>query len=688
MAITIDYITRIISIEKVDLTLIQTTPFEILELDINAFRLTLKDIEDDIGGMPFVDTHSHNTTVTVGGVTLARVFEIINGYTVTFEDGSYAVNLIGANSNIGDVINLNSVQVRSSNSAGLANASAAEYASFNGGVWIDTNSTRVTTTYPSGTQEFPVNNLADAIVIAEASGFTVINFASNFTFGATDNITGYKLIGRGLQITTLTFTSGCVLSLCQAEHVECVGTVDGIIGFDHCYINTLGSSGIAPSSQAVIMTHCLIAGTITVPSNYSGTMKILDSWSDVPGNLTPTLDLGDSSAPVLIRNYSGGIQLDNVTQVVNISIDLNSGQVILDSTCTDGHISIRGVGKLTNNATGTHVDSAGLVQAQTVDDTRHAVASLRPHHTAFGRTIYWDPADGDDTHNGTTPALATATFSAAHTLATSGAHDTIIALSTSTGQTVADEIITISKSYTFLRGPGRDFLIKPTDDTQDTITINAVGVEVSGMIIETAATGVNNAITVATGADFFFIHNIWSHTVTGDFVHIDGTVAYGRIDGCFVSHTANYGIHINGNTRHTRITNTEIDNPGNDGIVIEGTTARNNTIGPGVSIYDGDAYAIRITSPATRNIIKNGNSFYDNTSGNIIDNGIDTELDSVWNVLTADHTTAGTTGKALSDAGASGNPWATPVSGNTTAGSFGELVGTKALTVAKFLGLK
>jgi hypothetical protein len=52
-------------------------------------------------------------------VVLAMVIEIINGYTVTFEDGQYAVNLVGANSNVGDKVNLNDVSVRSANSAGL-----------------------------------------------------------------------------------------------------------------------------------------------------------------------------------------------------------------------------------------------------------------------------------------------------------------------------------------------------------------------------------------------------------------------------------------------------------------------------------------------------------------------------------------------------------------------------------------
>jgi len=122
MAISINWPTKVINVPKADMTLVQSTPIEIRELNINTFRLTLKNLEDDEAGMPFPRTHNHNTIVTVGGVTLARVVEIINGYTVTFGNGTYAVNLVGANSNIGDVLNLNTVSVRAANSAGLIQA--------------------------------------------------------------------------------------------------------------------------------------------------------------------------------------------------------------------------------------------------------------------------------------------------------------------------------------------------------------------------------------------------------------------------------------------------------------------------------------------------------------------------------------------------------------------------------------
>ena len=133
MAVSIDWGTRVIFVPRADMLLRQTVPSEIRELDVNTFRLELKDLEDDVEGTPYPDTHRHNTAVSLGGVSLARVVEIINDYTITFEDGQYAVNLVGANSNIADATNVNQVSVRSSNSAGLI-----EVATGGGGGWDGT----------------------------------------------------------------------------------------------------------------------------------------------------------------------------------------------------------------------------------------------------------------------------------------------------------------------------------------------------------------------------------------------------------------------------------------------------------------------------------------------------------------------------------------------------------------------
>ena len=116
MAISINWGSKVIFVPQADLTPLGGTDYA---LDLDTFRQALNDLQDNEQGITYDTTHIHTAPTTLGGVTFARVVEIINGYTVTFEDGQYAVNLIGGNSNVGDVINLNQVSVRSNNSAGL-----------------------------------------------------------------------------------------------------------------------------------------------------------------------------------------------------------------------------------------------------------------------------------------------------------------------------------------------------------------------------------------------------------------------------------------------------------------------------------------------------------------------------------------------------------------------------------------
>jgi hypothetical protein len=136
MAISVNWATKVITIPQADLTFISGTLYE---LDTDTFRLALKDLEDDVEGMPFLDTHRHNTAVTVAGTTFARVIEIINGYSVEFEDGQYTVRLVGSNNNLFDVENgilvQNQVQVIATNSAGLIVGAGADPTDIADAVW-------------------------------------------------------------------------------------------------------------------------------------------------------------------------------------------------------------------------------------------------------------------------------------------------------------------------------------------------------------------------------------------------------------------------------------------------------------------------------------------------------------------------------------------------------------------------
>jgi hypothetical protein len=120
MAISINWLTKVISIPKADLTLVSGTFYT---FDTDQFRLDLRAIEKTVEGIDNLITHKHNTESIIAGTTYARGLRIINGYTLTFEDGAHSVQLEGSNNNFwdigGGILNQNQVQVIPTNTAGL-----------------------------------------------------------------------------------------------------------------------------------------------------------------------------------------------------------------------------------------------------------------------------------------------------------------------------------------------------------------------------------------------------------------------------------------------------------------------------------------------------------------------------------------------------------------------------------------
>lgn len=122
MSYSVNWATKVITIPKADTQLVSTSP-DVRSLDVTVLWQNLRDIEDDVDGISYVAIVKNTTPVTLAGVTLARQVEVINGYRLMFEDGQYAVNIVGGNSNIGDVVVKNQVSVNTANSAGFIQVS-------------------------------------------------------------------------------------------------------------------------------------------------------------------------------------------------------------------------------------------------------------------------------------------------------------------------------------------------------------------------------------------------------------------------------------------------------------------------------------------------------------------------------------------------------------------------------------
>ena len=362
MAISVDWAgTKVIYIPKSFLTLVQATPTEIYELPLNAFRLALLGLQDDTDGRPWQKTYRHNTEVALGGLTYARTFEVLDPYTVTFEDGQYAVNLTGANSNVGDRVNVNQVSVRSQNSAGLISSPAIEYASFDGGVTIDVDNGVSGTVYPKGTKETPVNNLDDAVLIAEYRGFDTLFLSKSMSLGAGIDISDFTIIGKSATNTHITIDPSAVCSKINIEKCNVSGTLDGGTTIHECSVGDLTYvNGHIHNSG--------LYGTVFLDGNEGAVfVNCYTPDQDSP----PIIDMGSSGQDLSMPNYSGIVTIRNLSSASEeIGIGLDAGMVILEDTITAGTVLISGIGLLQDYSTGiTDVNSDGLISIETITKT-------------------------------------------------------------------------------------------------------------------------------------------------------------------------------------------------------------------------------------------------------------------------------------------------------------------------------
>jgi len=335
--VSINWGTYVISVPKSGLTLIQLYPLEIREMDINWFRLQLKDLEDSDEGMACPDTHRHNTEVTLAGLTFARVVEILDPYTITFEDGQYAVNLVGANSNIADKVNVNQVSVRSQNSAGLISTPLIEYSSFEGGIWLDQINGSEGTLFPIGTKLKPVKLLSDAKIIADYRGFNVIYIIDDAVLDTTIDFSEFIFQGQTYINNGITVNSGVNVLNAVFRNLTVTGTLDGGNELVNCRIENLEYvNGTINSSD--------LLGMIELKGNSDAV--IINSISPDPYN-PPIIDMGGSGQNLIITNFSGQLSITNLTGNSFVGIGLTAGQVMLDSTTvTAGIIRISGIGEL------------------------------------------------------------------------------------------------------------------------------------------------------------------------------------------------------------------------------------------------------------------------------------------------------------------------------------------------------
>jgi hypothetical protein len=248
------------------------------------------------------------------------------------------------------------VIVTASSSATTQNQASLEFSTFGGGVWVDVTSPYqlngvdpLSTLF--GNQQYPINNVADAVTIDSARGLGKNLFIlGSITLDTGDNLDQFFIKGQNAVRTQITVNAGASMVGVEIQEARVTGNLDGGCILRFCSIANLNYV------NGYIYTCVIEPGTLTL----GGTTPalIMDCKSGQPGLGTPIVEwLAGQNTPLAIRGYDGGVLLRNKTGDADVSIDLAAGQVKIEDTCVNGLIVVRGDGKAIDADTNEHMSS-------------------------------------------------------------------------------------------------------------------------------------------------------------------------------------------------------------------------------------------------------------------------------------------------------------------------------------------
>jgi hypothetical protein len=395
----------------------------------------------------------------------------------------------------------------SASSATNQNSLDTEYASFDGGVTIDTVNGTAGTAFPAGTPRQPCLTMADAHAISQTRGFQLFHVVNDLTLSAIDYSDGHTFQGTSSQDNvTLTIQAGANVNNCVFKNMTISGTLDNGNRLVGCLLNSI-------TSFDGFMENCGFNATITLGGSSQTTM--IDCYSNVAGSSTPFISIGTGSA-LAMRGYEGGIELTNKISTDACSIDMDSGHFKVASSCTAGTITVRGNAKLTNNTGGSIVNASDLLVPSRLTNLQYLVESLRPGHVGTGDVWYWDPYGGDDSSDGKSKEFALQTWAAVDAALTDYNHDIVVCIAGNpSGTTTYTDPVKLTKNWVSIRGTGSDFVIQPTTTTVNTALFDCdgtAGISLQGITIDgTSVTGTGLLLNTAEAQ----LENIWIRDITG-----------------------------------------------------------------------------------------------------------------------------------------------------------------------------
>ena len=360
------------------------------EITIQNLLNAVRQWEDELSSMDIGQVASAAGKEPLGGgVTVGITLTLLDNWRLAFEargGPSYIQckvsggNLVGTHPD-GVIYPTAFTQVvmTASSSATLQELGAIQYSSFGGGVTLDVVNGEAGAAFPIGTKETPVNNLTDAVTIANIRGFDTLFISNSMMLDSGTDIRNFILVGKSAVNTHVMIDPSAICDHIGIENCNISGTLDGGTEIRHCSVGDLTYvNGHIHESG--------LYGTIILGGNKSA---LIDDCHTADQDKPPVIDMGGSGQDLSMFNYSGTVAVSNLSSdSEEISIGIDAGEIILEDTITAGTIVISGNGMLTDNSTGTaDVNTDGLMSKQTITEISWDAIYMDSVNGSFGTTF-------------------------------------------------------------------------------------------------------------------------------------------------------------------------------------------------------------------------------------------------------------------------------------------------------------
>jgi hypothetical protein len=195
-----------------------------------------------------------------------------------------------------------------------------------------------------GTPTAPVLTIGRARTLADADNLREFRLRGSFTLDQTYN--DWTFIGLGSEQSDVLTLNGQNVANSNFVDVGILGTGTGSVQARVCTLD--GVTGLSG-----IFRQCGFKGTTAWPA--TGTIIVHDSFSEIAGSGRPVFDFQtNATVDAMFRGYIGGMDVRNMTGG-NLSLDVVSGTIDLDSSLTGGNVVIRGAGLVSDRSVGASV---------------------------------------------------------------------------------------------------------------------------------------------------------------------------------------------------------------------------------------------------------------------------------------------------------------------------------------------